>query len=151
MAEFVDVIRQTKRICKSVNGNCGRCLMGEFACPNNARFDNTDEQEFIDFANAVMSWAAEHPEPVYPTWEDWLLDIGVIRKGMSWSDLNIPLRKSIPANIAEKLGLQPKEYMKCCENCAWYEEEWEYCFRKGNHAPKDGYCDHYPEKLPKEK
>lgn len=42
--------------------------------------------------------------------------------------------------------------MKCCENCACYEAEWEYCFRLGTHAPKDGYCQNYREelKLPKE-
>lgn len=42
--------------------------------------------------------------------------------------------------------------MKHCENCACYEEEFEYCFRFGNHAPKDGCCDEYREELkpPKE-
>lgn len=41
--------------------------------------------------------------------------------------------------------------MECCENCACYETEWEYCFRLGAHAPKDGYCKNYREelKLPK--
>ena len=39
--------------------------------------------------------------------------------------------------------------MKCCENCTCYEEEYEYCFRFGNHAPKDGICDCYREELPK--
>lgn len=43
MAEFVDVIHHTKRICKSVNGHCEKCLLGAFSCPNNARFDSTDE------------------------------------------------------------------------------------------------------------
>ena len=56
MTEFLDVIRQTKRICKSVNGNCGKCMLSAFSCPNIARFDSTNEQEFIDFANAVTAW-----------------------------------------------------------------------------------------------
>ena len=37
--------------------------------------------------------------------------------------------------------------MKCCENCACYEAEWEYCFRNGNHTPKDGCCKYYREEL----
>ena len=117
MAEFLDVIRQTKRICKSVNGNCGRCLMGEFSCPNNARLDSTDEQEFIDFANAVMSWAAKHPEPVYPTFAEWLNSIGVTISDRPFPAPNIPVYvfqvnakmfDPIPADIAEKLGIEPK-------------------------------------------
>ena len=111
MAEFVDVIRQTKRICKSVNGNCGRCLMGEFSCPNYARFDSTDEQEFIDFANAVMTWAAENPEPVYPTWGEWLMSIGVINGVHPYGAIDAlgNLKQPIPADIAQKLGIEPKE------------------------------------------
>ena len=41
--------------------------------------------------------------------------------------------------------------MKCCENCACYEEEWEYCFRSGIHVPKDGYCKNYRNEMSKEK
>ena len=41
---------------------------------------------------------------------------------------------------------------KCCKYCACYEEEWEYCFRHGNHAPLDGSCKYWREevKLPKD-
>jgi len=102
MAEFVDVIHHTKRICKSVNGHCEKCLFGAFSCPNNARFDSTDEQKFIDFANAVMTWAAEHPEPVYPSWYEYLTDM----YPATW---NMIKDKPIPADIAEKLGIEPKE------------------------------------------
>jgi hypothetical protein len=37
--------------------------------------------------------------------------------------------------------------VKCCDNCANYEKEWEYCFRYGNHAPKDESCDRWKEKV----
>lgn len=72
----------------------------------------------------IMTWAAEHPEPVYPTWEEWLLDNGVFEpdnvllngKRRFYMEgkpvLNIPTKKiydRIPADIAEKLGLKPKE------------------------------------------
>ena len=110
MAEFVDVIHHTKRICKSVNGHCEKCLLGAFSCPNNARFDSTDEQKFIDFANAVMAWAAEHPEPVYPTFREWLISIGVIGQMSTHSVIADKLAMTpIPADIAEKLRIEPKE------------------------------------------
>lgn len=117
MAEFQEVIHQTKRICKSVNGNCGKCLLGAFSCPNNARFDSTDEQKFIEFANAVMTWAAEHPEPVYETWFEYLLRIGVIPENApaggeyQWIVESIK-HKHISNDIAESLKLHPKEAQK---------------------------------------
>ena len=40
---------------------------------------------------------------------------------------------------------------KVCVNCAWYEEEWEYCFKYGNHAPKDGWCQSFSEETQKPK
>ena len=62
--------------------------------------------------------AAEHPEPVYPTWAEWLNSIGVIIGERPFPALNIPvyvyqastkMLEPIPADIAEKLGVTPKE------------------------------------------
>jgi hypothetical protein len=54
----------------------------------------------------VMSWAAENPVPVYPTWFEWfktvVTDEEMIQRGMYWD-------MQIPADIASKLGIQPKE------------------------------------------
>jgi len=36
--------------------------------------------------------------------------------------------------------------VECCMTCAKFDEEWEYCWRFGNHAPKDGKCDEYQPK-----
>ena len=71
----------------------------------------------------VMQWAAEHPEPVYPTWLEWLKSMGVIPYLMglvivrdvdgTFDDGHVNITenalKEIPADIAQKLGLQPKE------------------------------------------
>ena len=108
MAEFVDVIHHTKRICKSVNGHCEKCLLGAFSCPNNARFDSTDEQKFIDFANAVMTWAAEHPV-VYPTWMEWLAaNVPGVDADSIYDAVQVLNRTRIHASIAQKLGIEPK-------------------------------------------
>ena len=50
----------------------------------------------------VMSWAAEHTEPVYPTWYEYLCD-------MYQADWNLTIANNhIPADVAQKLGIEPK-------------------------------------------
>lgn len=126
MAEYNEVIKQFKRMCwyysrdkaqKSCpmctsypNCNIGQCRKIAFEKP-------------AYFEDVVMSWAAEHPEPVYPTWLEWLKSMGVIPYMMSMVvgrddegnfihghvDIKENALKPIPADIAEKLGLKPKE------------------------------------------
>lgn len=54
------------------------------------------------FEEVVMSWAVEHPEPVYETWYEFLTE----RYHKAWEAIGCD---SIPADIAQKLGLKPKE------------------------------------------
>jgi hypothetical protein len=66
----------------------------------------------------VMSWAAEHPV-VYPMWCEWLAEKGVVdvaRMPVDYSGgIVTEIKPSgkmyahIPADIAEKLGIEPKE------------------------------------------
>jgi hypothetical protein len=61
----------------------------------------------------VMSWAEEH-SLVYPTWLEWLCEIGVIPKVINCEELYITAYNGIhdnhiPADIAQKLGIEPKE------------------------------------------
>ena len=49
-----------------------------------------------------MEWAEEHPEPVYPTWGTWLSE-------KYDYDLREIMYTPILADIAEKLGIEPKE------------------------------------------
>lgn len=120
MAEFVDVIRQFHRMCKS-NVGCVICpLRGKEGCSINAFVNNPERIE-----GEVMSWAAEHPEPQYPTWAEWLLKVGAARRvpiGEPWPvelpdgsmlepccEIVIKENERIPADIAQKLGIEPKE------------------------------------------
>jgi hypothetical protein len=64
-----------------------------------------DEFETVDFAHieqTVTEWAAEHPV-VYPTWGEWLQRI---YNSMNYAGIFIT---PIPADIAQKLGIEPKE------------------------------------------
>jgi hypothetical protein len=77
--------------------------------------------------DTINEWAAEHPEPVYPTWSEWLYSVGVfedkpipmpmLSSNGDTEDCNIVCHniatskadEPIPSDIAQKLGLQPKE------------------------------------------
>ena len=116
MAEFIDVIHTIQRFCKRHNGQCPTCILSTFACPNNARFDKTDEAMFRELEDFVVKWEEAHPEPVYPTWWEWLEDMGIVGKVKSeYSEIfdticvETKMFNPIPADIAEKLGLKPKE------------------------------------------
>ena len=89
MAEFSEVMRQFNRLRNS--NACKECPM-EGHC-------GMDEAKLVPdaFEKIVMDWAEAHPEPVYPTWLEWL------------DNNNRLLRDRIPADIAEKLGIRPKE------------------------------------------
>jgi hypothetical protein len=74
------------------------------------------------YEKAVMKWAAEHPEPKYPTWREWheaefpdagseiapchFMPRSECCKDYDCRNCNI---QPIPAHIAEKLGIKPIE------------------------------------------
>ena len=112
MAEWKDVIHQIVRICKLQKGACGTCVLNAESCPNSVRFDLSDETGFVNIEKAIMTWAAEHPEPVYETWLEF---IKRYETGKPKSDNDFIYwmgTTPIPADIAERLGLEPKEIKK---------------------------------------
>lgn len=118
MVEFQDVIKNWIRMCKKYTTDNMDCCKGcplediaEHGC--GAIFDEyfADVVDWPELERRVMQWAVEHPEPVYPTWEEWLITQGVIKEnpngGVGWP---MPkLFERIPADTAEKLGIEPKE------------------------------------------
>ena len=66
MAEYVEVMNQKKRMCNSY-------ALSSLGCPlNNIDFCNKNSEEktnadFHEVERRTMAWAAEHPEPVYPS------------------------------------------------------------------------------------
>ena len=119
MAEFKDVMKQWRRFCKS-HSNCGECEFdGKGICGD----AHMSDVPYSDMELRIMAWAAEHPEPVYPTWFEVLEKFGVagIINGEPYydsMDREIYLKQPaftpkafdpIPADIAEKLGVKPKE------------------------------------------
>lgn len=110
MAEYVEVMKQKKRMCNSTL--CCKCDIFHFSgenvdnCPQFISNNPSKAEEII------MAWAAEHPEPVYPTWWEWLENIGIVSKPKSECSKIFDTTKmydNIPADIAQKHGIELKE------------------------------------------
>ena len=111
---FQEVMRQWQRMCackyayhECYNDSC--ILYKSDGCEAIYRVKNMNiDYEYIE--QKVMQWAEEHPEPVYETWFEYLQKI--ISHGTKESELGfmaLAMRESIRPDIAEKLGLEPKE------------------------------------------
>lgn len=119
MAEFQNIIRQLNRLCE-VNRATNNCAN---TCPlallhkkyldapscKDELFVHTKEVEQV-----VTEWAKENPEPVYPSWGEWLVEQGMaIAEKAKPSGINYKtttmVKRRIPADIAQKLGIEPKE------------------------------------------
>lgn len=124
---------------------CGKCPAGKLRSANGvclvrriAKVDNCEEQ--IEWLRA---WAAEHPEPRYPTWNEWqhsmFPDAGDNMNPCSflshreckcnwWSSCDECREQPIPADIAAKLGIKPITTEKAapahdgCEGCRWMDK-----------------------------
>ena len=107
VAEFQEVMRQLDRLCRNTtcDEDCPMCT----ECNNIAQCGDTIHPERIE--RIVMAWAAEHPEPVYPTWEEWLEEVGFVKKTIIKDFIHREYcwKEHISPDIAQKLGLQPKE------------------------------------------
>lgn len=115
MADFAETMRQWKRMCKAYSyDDAVECCNG---CPITKLSANGCDAIYADFPenaswndveNVIMAWAAEHPEPRYPMWAEWLMAKYNLHETID--DLGDVLSAPIPADIAEKLGIKPKEY-----------------------------------------
>lgn len=143
MAEFQKVMRQYNRMCEGIFGFNGK-HKGAGACTGCAldNFPNCVPVYFCSigkldvFEASVMAWAAEHPEPRYPTWREWTDDlfapgyfpasvmlmmsskecISIIRNDHIRISCDGPEQYNvmgfgdeIPADIAEAIGVKPIE------------------------------------------
>ena len=121
MSEFTDVMRQARRMCKAQE-DCESCPLwntANFFC----KLDTTCYSDDSAIESIVMKWAAEHPETVYPTWREWQNSTfpDAVKHIMpcEFESKNRfkckektcyqCIAEPIPADIAEKLGIKPKE------------------------------------------
>lgn len=109
MAEFKEVCKQWRRMCEEIqrcSAENDECCALQCALGNNPvcgeLIDATDK-DLENAENVIMKWAKEHPEPVYPTWAEYLMHV---YQDVSYARI---LGETIPADIAQKLGIEPKE------------------------------------------
>ena len=122
MAEFSEVMRQARRMCEADESWCSKCDVHENRCCVYSFLPKEyDTQKLQEFERIVMQWAAEHPEPRYPTWAEWqkanfpdaTLEIcpNHFMEKKPLGTCAIPCAKCmstpIPADIAAKLGIKP--------------------------------------------
>ena len=116
MAEFQDVMKQWRRMCDKMREQGDWCQSA--ICPLGGKCQLPSTTDIAEVERVVMQWAAEHPEPVYPTWGEWLEKQGVVKtvlspryeeNGASYYTPMYEITNPIPGDIAEKLGLKPKE------------------------------------------
>lgn len=149
MAEFTEIMRQAKRLCDAHDGVCSmrNCPLGgggEVCCL--ALY--LDGEDYNELERIIMDWAAEHPEPVYPSWEEgWkqLFPEADIRRTLcpevfgdeykcDWchddnDNCDECLERPMPAEVAEKLGIKPIAPEKPvpehdgCGGCKWYDKK----------------------------
>lgn len=115
MAEFTTVLKQLRRMC--ANNACNDCPVYDKYCRVLGIMSESEVERI------VMHWAAEHPEPKYPTWEEWQKETfpeaadkicPLMFTDFKSADCNKERlcaecrTQHIPAQIAKKLGIKPK-------------------------------------------
>ena len=122
MADFVQMMKDWKRMCNAMGQEdeytaCAKCDLRDFGCP--AIYEKEcDSADWKHVENVVAKWVAEHPEPVYPSWGEWLEKQGIVKlvnsdryeeDGRKVYMLLENIDNQIPADIAQKLEIEPKE------------------------------------------
>ena len=121
MSEFTDVMRQARRMCQTQE-DCESCPLwnaAEFFC----ELDTTSHSDDSAIESIIMQWAAKHPETAYPTWREWQNSVfpdahkhitpctfgNRDRFKCEGKTCYVCMEQQIPADIADKLGIKPKE------------------------------------------
>ena len=111
MAEFVQMMKDWRRMCQHMekmagDRSCDICPLG--GC--NAIYDDDGNTDYAEIEENVATWAAEHKQPVYPSWGEYLEK--VIPHGNCETVITFAvyaMQQPIQADIAQKLGIEPKE------------------------------------------
>jgi hypothetical protein len=104
------------RLCDSYK-HCDDCPVDQAGFSCDCDHQGYSKTGAAELEHIIMAWAADHPEPVYPTWAEWLVAQDIITEygriecvGSGTCGIFTDKGESpIPADIASKLGIQPKE------------------------------------------
>lgn len=129
MAEFIKIMRAAKRMCDSLGDECSECPLAEANTGTNGGLcvsvggGSAEVYKLIE--ERVMQWAAAHPELAYSSWDEWYRQnfpdayydgkrvcpniFGGREDCARETDCDKCRDRPIPADIAAKLGIKPKE------------------------------------------
>ena len=110
MSDFVQTMRDWRRMCVAQEDGshrdvCQTCPLGRLNGGCCGVYEG--DMDYVQVESAVTAWAEENPEPVYPTWFEWLKNVGALPADQTLCHRG--LEQPIPADIAQKLGIEPKE------------------------------------------
>ena len=125
MAQFSDVMRQARRMCKAYS-DCGKCELYWSSTGGGCAFGYISSDSRVSFDEVerkIRAWMADHPEPTYPSWEDGWKQLfpdaecvpcpdhcfGDDSRCERYDGCKQCKASPMPAKIAEKLGIKPKE------------------------------------------
>lgn len=110
MAEFQEVMKQWSRMCKAYY-RCVDCPLERCIDPQRNTWHDEDGDIFSRIEETAKEWAEPHPELVYPTWEEWLEEVGFVKKTIMNDFIHREYcwKEHISPDIAKKLGIKPKE------------------------------------------
>ena len=106
MAEFQEVMRQYDRMCSHYE-ECAGCpfhrnVIWCIKKIGGKRYVNENARPAEEI---IMAWAAKHPEPVYPSY----IEVFGWAHKKTWAEIKDILANPIPADLAKKLNVDPKE------------------------------------------
>lgn len=114
--DFVETMNNANRLCTQYlnknNGSCDGCRLMVSVGGTTYTCTSLCMSRPELYAAIVDQWAKEEPEPVYPTWQEWLIDRGLAIKKigdceLSHTVLTADADRPISAEDAEKLGISP--------------------------------------------
>ena len=129
MAEFLEVMQQAHRMCDAYD-DCNDCPLSSSNVQCAMAWNYYTDAVLKEFEQTVMQWAKEHPEPQYPTWREWKNEnfpdapVGLTPCSFMSRERQVKImgeeecvflscadcvNTPIPADIAKKLGIRPKE------------------------------------------
>lgn len=104
MADFAEVMRQWVRARKATASSTEENVLSVYP------LEEYDDALIADIEKNIMRWAAENPEPVYPTWAEWLgRKVSGVDADSIYEAWHVLCTTPIPIDLAEKLGIEPKE------------------------------------------
>lgn len=122
MAEFLEVMRQAHRMCDAYD-DCNDCPLSSSDVQCAMAWNYYTDAVLKEFEQTVRQWAKEHPEPQYSTWAEWhkenfpnasaifapCMFASISELGCAATNCRACKSRPIPADIAKKLGIRPKE------------------------------------------